>query len=352
MPPSEWSFNSAMDVVQFRRRTTPYLEQAPEKPSLNVLKLARNGLAMELQTLIGAAKKKRTPVKKEGVSFDGNGHKRILNLSASPLGEKSAEDKLYFLILFEDVTPQAATSGSVSHNRTKGGAGDKLESKRLKRELADAQEALRSAIESEDSLKEEFQSANEEILSANEELQSTNEELETSKEKLHSANEELNTLNAELRHKNDDLHELNNDISNLLNSTRVPVVMLDRGLRIRRMTPAADKLLKVVPSDLGRPIADIKLNVDLPDLEPLIAKVLDSLQPEERDVLDREGRWHCLYILPYRTQDNKIDGPRRQRRPGLRRPDWLRRSVSAAGSISNITNRSVVARTGSSWTSP
>jgi len=180
--------------------------------------------------------------------------------------------------------------------------------KRLKGELAHAQDALRAAIESEDSLKEEFQSANEEILSANEELQSTNEELETSKEELQSANEELNTLNAELRHKNDDLHELNNDISNLLNSTRVPVVMLDRGSRIRRMTPAADKLLKVVPSDLGRPIADIKLNVDVPDLEPLIAKVLDSLQPEERDVHDREGRWHCLNILPYRTQDNKIDG--------------------------------------------
>lgn len=187
-------------------------------------------------------------------------------------------------------------------------SGDKLESKRLKREVADAQEALRSAIESEDSLKEEFQSANEEILSANEELQSTNEELETSKEELQSANEELNTLNAELRHKNDDLHELNNDISNLLNSTRIPIVMLDLGSRIRRMTPTANKLLKVVSSDLGRPIADIKLNVDLPELEPMIAKVLDSLQPEERDVQDRDGRWHCLYILPYRTQENKIDG--------------------------------------------
>lgn len=58
--------NSAMDVVQFRGRTTPYLEQAPGKPSLNVLKLARNGLAMELRTLIGAAKKKRAPIRKDG----------------------------------------------------------------------------------------------------------------------------------------------------------------------------------------------------------------------------------------------------------------------------------------------
>jgi two-component system, chemotaxis family, CheB/CheR fusion protein len=179
---------------------------------------------------------------------------------------------------------------------------------RLKRELADAQEALGSVIESEDSLKEEFQSANEEILSANEELQSTNEELETSKEELQSANEELNTLNTELHHKNSELHELSNDISNLLNSTRIPLVMLDRGLRIRRVTPMADKLFKVVPSDIGRPIADIRLNIDVPTLEPFAVRVLESLQPEEREVQDLEGRWHSLSVLPYRTQDDKIDG--------------------------------------------
>jgi len=43
---------------------------------------------LELRTLIGAAKKKRTPVRKDGVSFDVDGHKRILKLSVSPLGGK------------------------------------------------------------------------------------------------------------------------------------------------------------------------------------------------------------------------------------------------------------------------
>jgi two-component system, chemotaxis family, CheB/CheR fusion protein len=300
--------NGAMEVLQFRGRTTPYLEQAPGKASLNVLKLARNGLAIELRTLIGSAAKKDAPVKKEGVAFDGDGHKRILNLSVLPLRAKGSGNKRFFLVLFEDVTPQLTSTGDISPSKTKGSAQDKLESKRLKRELDSARDALRSAIESEDSLKEEFQSANEEILSANEELQSTNEELETSKEELQSANEELNTLNAELRSKNIDLHELNNDVSNLLNSTRIPVVMLDRELRIRRVTPMADKLLKVVSSDIGRPIADIRLNIDAPELESMIARVLESLQPAEREVRDLEGRWHSLNILPYRTQDNKIDG--------------------------------------------
>ncbi len=298
--------NNAMEVVQFRGRTTPYLEPAPGKPSLNLLKLARNGLALELRSLIGAARKKNAPASKNNISFDGNGHKRVLNISVSPLGGKNpSEEERYFLVLFEDVTK---ISGPAEKVTAKPGTAKGREFMRLKQELAATQASLRAATESEDAVREEFQSANEEILSANEELQSTNEELETSKEELQSANEELNSLNNELGHKNAELHDLNNDLSNFLNSTKIPVVMLDRNLLIRRLTPSADLLVKAVSSDVGRPIADIRLNIKVPDMEEMIAKVLESLQPVERDVQDMQDRWHSLHILPYRTLDNKIDG--------------------------------------------
>ena len=300
--------NSAMEVIQFRGRPTPYLEPAPGKPTLNVLKLARNGLSVELRTLISRVKKQGRTARKDGVPFDDRGHKRVLNISVSPLCEKGSSEPTYCLVLFEDVTPRWISDNSGSGAPKKKATLENLELKRLRRELDDAQSALRSAIESEDSLKEEFQSANEEILSANEELQSTNEELETSKEELQSANEELNTLNAELRQKNGDLQELSSDISNLLHSTRIPVLMLDRELRIRRVTPMADKLLKVVASDIGRQIADIRLNIDVSDLDAIVAEVLETLLPTEREVRDLDGRWHNLVILPYRTQDDKIDG--------------------------------------------
>lgn len=303
--------NSGMEVVQFRGRTTPYLEPAPGKPSLNILKLAQNGLAMELRTLIGAARKKRAAVKKNGVTFDGNGHKRFLNLSVAPLGDNgsSSREERFFLVLFDDVTSQEISSpGTVSRRSTRKSVEEKNESRRLRQELTRTEDALRASIESEEALKEEFQTTNEEILSANEELQSTNEELETSKEELQSANEELNTLNDELRNKNAELHDLSNDISNLLISTKIPVVMLDRRLRIRRITPNADRLLKIAPSDIGRSIADIRLNIRVPDLEAMIAKVLDTLQPLQRDVQDLKDCWFSLHILPYRTMENQIDG--------------------------------------------
>jgi two-component system CheB/CheR fusion protein len=300
--------NAALEVIQFRGRPAPYLEPTSGKPTLNVLKLARNGLSVELRTLIGKARKQWRMTRKDGVPFDDRGHQRVLNISVSPLGEKDSQDKAFLLILFEDATPRwVSQDGSPSGSREKE-IFENLELKRVQRELADAQSSLRAAIESEDSLKEEFQSANEEILSANEELQSTNEELETSKEELQSANEELNTLNGELRQKNTELQELSSDISNLLHSTRIPAVMLDRSLRIRRVTPMADRLLKVVPSDIGRQIADIRLNIDVPDLESMIASVLETLLPIEREVRDIGGRWHNLSVLPYRTQDDRIDG--------------------------------------------
>ncbi len=316
--------NNALDVVQFRGRTAPYLESAPGKPSLNLLKLAREELAAELRILISAAKKRNEPARKNNVRFDEGGHKKLANLHVSLLGKNtSPPEERHFLVLFEEVTSQAQSGdGNVPQRETTRGTAKDRQLERLKQELAATQDSLRSAMESEEATREEFQSANEEVLSANEELetskeelqsaneelQSTNEELETSKEELQSANEELNTLNSELRNANGELTALSNDISNFLNSTKIPVVMLDTALRIRRFTSTAAALLKVAASDVGRPIMDLRLNVRVPDLEQMISTVLDGLTPVEREVQGINDRWYSLQIQPYRTIDNKIDG--------------------------------------------
>ncbi len=301
--------NSAMEVVQFRGRTTPYLEPAPGRPTLNLLKLARNGLALELRSLINAATKKDVPVKKDAVAFDDNGHKRLLNLSVSPLGEKGSGYKRCFLVLFEPVLlPQATNSKGNGQPKTRETAQNKQEVKRLKLELADAMDALHAAVESEDSFKEEFQSVNEEILSANEELQSTNEELETSKEELQSANEELNTLTEELRNHNVDLSQLSNDLSNLLDAIRIPIVFVGADLRIRRFTSTATEIFRLLPSDIGRPITDIKHDLDVPDLAKMIQLTVANLVSTQREIKDVAGRWRSLEIRPYRTGDNRIEG--------------------------------------------
>ncbi|MGH8567214.1 MAG: PAS domain S-box protein, partial [Gammaproteobacteria bacterium] len=182
------------------------------------------------------------------------------------------------------------------------------ETAQLRQELSSTREYLQSLIEQQDAANEELRSANEEILSSNEELQSTNEELETANEELQSTNEELSTVNEQLQHRNLEVNQTTNDLQNLLSSTAIPVVMVGPDLRIRRLTPPARKIMNLLPADLGRPIGDFRANVDVPDLEALIAEVIDEVQHREREVRDRGGRRYALRVHPYRTSDDKIDG--------------------------------------------
>lgn len=135
-----------------------------------------------------------------------------------------------------------------------------------------------------------------------------NEELETAKEELQSTNEELTTVNEEMHTRNIELGQLNNDLVNLLQGVQIAIVILSTDLRIRRFTPMAERALNLIPTDLGRPLSDLRPNILVPEFERLIAEVMDSLTPKETEVQDREGRWFSLRIRPYRTLDNKIDG--------------------------------------------
>jgi two-component system, chemotaxis family, CheB/CheR fusion protein len=155
---------------------------------------------------------------------------------------------------------------------------------------------------------EELKSANEELQSTNEELQSTNEELTTSKEEMQSLNEELQTMNAELQSKVNDLSWINNDMNNLLNSMEIPTVFLDNALNIRRFTSHATHLFKLINSDVGRPLSDIATDLEYPELQADSKMVLSSLVYSKKHVKTHSGSWFRVKIMPYRTQDNVIDG--------------------------------------------
>ncbi len=173
--------------------------------------------------------------------------------------------------------------------------------RQLEQELVASRQYLQTIIE-------ELRSTNEEAQSANEELQSTNEELQTAKEELQSTNEELNTINAEMGSRNAELDQLNDDLNNLLSSMNMPIVMLDNELRIRRFTPTAAKVLHVIPSDVGRPIGDLKPRINVASLEAALKGVLETLTPYEQEVQDQEARWYLMRVRPYRTKDNRIEG--------------------------------------------
>ncbi len=303
--------NDAMEILQFRGRTGHYLEPEPGEASFNLLKMAREGLKLELRAALHRAKKTNAPVRKDGLRVRYDGQVRHVTVEIVPLKTAPSGERVY-LILFEETIPEAVPEPqeTIPAERAKKptqGIKDR-QMAQLEQELASTREYLRSIIEEQEATNEELKSANEEALSSNEELQSVNEELETAKEELQSANEELTTMNEELQNRNIEMHQLNDDLINLLASVNIPILMLGSDSCIRRFTPMAEKAMNVVSSDVGRSIHDIKLGVELPDLEQLISEVLDTLSVRKREVQDREGRWYSLRVYPYRTMDNKIDG--------------------------------------------
>lgn len=163
-------------------------------------------------------------------------------------------------------------------------------------------------VEEQEAANEELKSSHEEALSNNEELQSTNEELETAKEELQSTNEELVTLTEQQASRNVELTRLNDDLANILDGVQIPIVILDNDRRIRRFTPSAEKLFNLLHGDIGRRIQNLRANLDLPDLLPLVERAMHSAIVQEKEVRDLEGRYYILSIRPYRTADRKVDG--------------------------------------------
>lgn len=297
--------DETMTVLQFRGRTAPYLEPAPGMASLDLFRMLREGLLAEVRSATARAKTENVVVTREGLPIPEGGRSRLVKLEVIPFKVPPSGVR-FFLVLFQEM-PTNALVRPVTVPSTPVPATDQ-QTAQLKQEISALREYLQSVIEEQESTNEELKSANEEILSANEELQSTNEELQTAKEEAQSANEELVTVNEELRHRNAELARVNNDLVNLLSGVNIPIVMVNRDLRVRRVTPLAEKAFNLIPSDIGRPISDIKPNLEIEDLGGIITGVIDSLSPYESKVQDRTGHWYSLRIRPYVTLDNKIDG--------------------------------------------
>ncbi|MCZ0905296.1 PAS domain-containing protein, partial [Microcoleus sp. HI-ES] len=87
----------------------------------------------------------------------------------------------------------------------------------------------------------------------------------------------------------------------MLSSINIPILMLTNDLQIRRFTPTAQQIFSVIPTDVGRPFSDIRSTLNVPDLEPMILEVIDTLQTKEQEIQTLSGYWYNLRIRPYRT---------------------------------------------------
>jgi two-component system CheB/CheR fusion protein len=293
-----------LDVVQFRGRTGPYLEPAPGNATLNLLRLARPEFLIELRQAVKKSFTEALPVSSSPIHLkDASGVPMNVRIDVLPLFDASASTKS-LLVLFNDLRvleekpPEVISTSEEGNPRV-------LE---LERELATTKEYLQTTIEELETTNEELMSANEELQSSNEELQSTNEELSTSKEELQSTNEELSTVNEELHHRLAELSISNDDLMNLMTSPALATVIVGADFRIRRFSVAAEKLLHLVPADLGRPLSYLAGAIRMNDLENVVAETVGAVAARTVRVTFADGSSYDLRISPYKTADQAIRG--------------------------------------------
>lgn len=289
-----------LQILHFRGDIGPYVSPTSGAASLHLLKMVRSELLLDLRAVFHKAKKENAPARSDGghVHFDDCG--RQISVEVIPLSSLDAADR-HFLILFEQVQPVLEEPTGPSK------VGPPAQQK-LRQEVKATREYLRACIEEQETTNEELKAANEEAISNNEELQSSNEELETAQDELQSTNEELSTLTEQQAARNIELTQLNDDLKNVFEELGIPILLLDRDRRVRRFNRWAEKAFNLLPTDVGRPIQDLRPNLDLPDLQPLISRTLETLAPQEQEVRDLEGRYYTMRVRPYRTSDDKVEG--------------------------------------------
>lgn len=300
------------EIVYLHGRTGQYLEPVVGQPRMNILEMAREGLQLDLASALREGATHRRQAIRENVRVRTNGGYSLVNITVVSMEQPEAVKGL-LLVTFQPAG-EAGEHGAKGKNHRKGHKPDKGRGgspgrvSDLEHELQLAKESLQTTVEQLEASNEELKSANEELQSTNEEFQSTNEEMETSKEEMQSLNEELTTVNAELQSKVDELSRANDDMQNLLNSTDIATIFLDNNLNIKRFTEQARKLVRLIPTDVGRPLGDLSSIVDCDGLVDMARDVLKTLVYKEQEVSAKNGAWYLMRMVPYRTSDNVIDG--------------------------------------------
>jgi two-component system CheB/CheR fusion protein len=295
------------EIIQFHGQTGKYLNMPVAEPSLNLLVLAKEGFSARLRSSLRKAVQDNGTVLLDNVPVTREEDSPFVRITIAPTLPRG-ETGPFLAVIFEDISrPQGIG--------TTGPAADLPQSsehetvvKQLEDELKDARLELHENTGELQAANEELRVSNEEVVSTNEELQSTIEELETSKEELQSVNEELSIVNSQLAEKVNSLDAANSDLANFLNATAIATLFLDKDLRIKLFTPAATGVLKLIPSDTGRPINDLSLNLAGYDLQADVRSVAANGRVIEREAHSSDGLHYLVRILPYRPQKGGIEG--------------------------------------------
>jgi two-component system CheB/CheR fusion protein len=297
--PAAILINQRHECLYFLGPTDRFLRVAPGHPTHDILAMVQPDVRNKLRSALQRAAAEKTRIVVSGGRTTHEGAALSFRIAAQHV--QNGAEELLLVCFIEETGPDPRQA-----RPTTGGGQPELAA--LESELEITRAELQSAIRDLESSSEEQKAINEEALSVNEEYQSTNEELMTSKEELQSLNEELTALNSQLQETLERQRTTSNDLQNILYSTDIATLFLDAKLDIRFFTPATRAIFSVIPSDIGRPLADLNsLAVDLELLNDALMTLKNSV-PIEREIEGQNGAWYLRRVLPYRTAEHGVDG--------------------------------------------
>jgi len=289
------------NLVHMSEPAARFLRMAAGEPSRSMLSLVLPELRLELRSAMYQATQHNAPVECRAIELDEK-ELGTIAMTVRPYRDDESETD-YLLVLFNRV--EQAPDKLVSARPD--GSHDVVLAQ-LEAELQRKREQLQETIENSEISTEELRASNEELQAINEELRSATEELETSKEELQSVNEELVTVNYELKVKVEETGKANDDLNNLIASTDIATIFVDSGMRIKRFTPRAAELFSIIASDVGRSLLDLTHKLDYDHLAEDVSATFDTLRLVEREVRSNDGRYYIVRLLPYRTNEDRIEG--------------------------------------------
>jgi two-component system CheB/CheR fusion protein len=291
--------NGKHELLYLTGAVDSYLSLPVGHATQDLLAMVPGSVRVKLRSAIRKAALENTRVSLDGGHIERDGRTLRFKLEVQPV--RHGEDTLCVVCFIEK-------TGEVKSHPGTSGARDRGREGELERELEATKAELRGAILDLKLSGEEQKAINEDALSVNEEFQSTNEELLTSKEELQSLNEELTALNSQLQETLERQRTTSDDLQNVLYSTDLATLFLDRDLRIRFFTPATKLLFHVLPSDVGRPLADLSSHTQDDRLLADAKLVLSGLVPIEQEIQAEDGLWFVRRILPYRAHEGSVEG--------------------------------------------
>lgn len=296
--PAAALLNSRLEVLYLLGPTEKYLTISQGHANSGIIGMLPKALRTRLRAAAASCTAENPLVTVSGGHTNGQIRFRLT------LHAVSSGPEPLLLVCFIDSTYQTASEPSKS--ATENGQAGQVAT--LEADLEATRNHLSEALRDLDHEVEAHAADTAEALSVNEEFQSTNEELLASKEELQALNEELTALNSQLQETLERHRTTANDLQNVLYSTDVATLFLDLDLNIRFFTPAARAIFRVIPGDVGRPLADLASVSKDDNLVEDTQAVLTQLAPKEREIAGENGTWHLRRIQPYRSEGRQVEG--------------------------------------------